>query len=450
MVSKNADNLPTVTAGLGKDSPKDTAQFLQRIKEMRQARQDRASLMDSSLVLAVVSIDSLRDWRAQFGEGLAQVLKDILVDRIRDRCAQETAFSLFQAESDIMFCVEIGKQNNIREVMFHLKEIIERPVSSGNLKLAVKATMGMVLDRDPSAPAESLIANAQTALVSATRAISSTRMRFYTPQMGRAAQRRALIENDFPMALSKGEVFLHYQPVYDIKSDSFVGVEALSRWNHTDLGMVSPSEFIPIAEESSSITDLTHHSLEQVIKQIEVWDRQDFNVGYVFVNMSTRVLADSGFLRECASLLRSTERHQGRIGFEITEESAVDDVATAIESLNTLRDHGVMIALDDFGVAYASMHMLHKLPIDVVKIDQSFIRGMALDDRSRALVSSTVAMVHGLGMQVVAEGVEDRFELDLLRDMDCDRVQGYFLSRPQAYDGLVGAVSKALSVLKQV
>jgi EAL domain-containing protein (putative c-di-GMP-specific phosphodiesterase class I) len=234
-------------------------------------------------------------------------------------------------------------------------------------------------------------------------------------------------------AINEGQITLYYQPKADLRSGRIVGVEALARWNHPEFGIVGPSEFVPIAEQTGLITPLTSFVLDAALRQIKQWKDAGLDLG-VAVNLSARSFLDTHLAVEIPRLLNKWDVVAEQLELEITESMLMTDPARAEATLDRLSQIGLTLSVDDFGTGYSSLANLKRLPVDVIKIDKSFVMEMAVDASDAAIVRSTIDLAHNLGLRVVAEGVESEDAWRQLEALGCDYAQGYYLSRPLPSD----------------
>ena len=236
-------------------------------------------------------------------------------------------------------------------------------------------------------------------------------------------------------ALATGQFVLHYQPEIDLASGEVVAMEALLRWQHPDRGLLWPAEFLPAAEASGFIVDLGAWVVEECVREAALWQRlpsaRRAAGKQLWLNVSASQLASPGFADVVAAAVRAVSLPPGILGFEIRETALGADLASLTDVLTALRQAGVMIALDDFGTWYSALSHLDELPLDAVKLDQRFVRGVGLDLEDDAIVASVIRLAHAHGLQVVAEGVESWSEGARLCELDCDRAHGYLFAGPQ-------------------
>lgn len=250
----------------------------------------------------------------------------------------------------------------------------------------------------------------------------------------RAATHLGLI-GDLRHAIVDQELLLHYQPKIAVRSGRVVGVEALTRWQHASRGLVMPSEFIPVAQETSLIKELTLHVINEVGRQWRAWADEGRHLP-IAVNLSLRDLVDPGFPGEVATLLGKWRMPVTMLKLEVTESSVVDDPKRTEDVLERLGAMGLRFSVDNFGTGYFSLAYLKRLPIDEIKIDRSFVAAMAAHEDDEIIVRSTIELGHNLGLSVVAEGVESRSLMERLASFGCDVGQGYYLGRPMPAEEL--------------
>lgn len=236
-------------------------------------------------------------------------------------------------------------------------------------------------------------------------------------------------------ALDTGQFVLHYQPEVDLASGEVVAMEALVRWQHPDRGLLWPAEFLPAAEASGFIVDLGEWVVEECVREVALWQRlpsaRRAGGKQLWLNVSAGQLAQAGFAEHVAALVRDAGLPPGVLGFEVRETALGSDMAAMGGVLTALKECGVMVALDDFGTWYSALSHLDELPLDAVKLDQKFVRGVGADLEDDAIVASVIRLAHAHGLQVVAEGVESWSEGARLCELDCDRAHGYLFAGPQ-------------------
>jgi EAL domain-containing protein (putative c-di-GMP-specific phosphodiesterase class I) len=288
----------------------------------------------------------------------------------------------------------------------------------------------------PGQDAEELFRNAQFAVKQAKQ---SGRPQVYEPREASLARRRFSIETELRRALDRDALSLFYQPLINLKTGEVAGFEALARWTHDDRGEISPSEFIPVAEESGLILTLGRWAMDKAAATLASWDRDagELLPLYVGVNLSAIQVARDDIAAMVASALRSSGLTGDRLTLELTESAIVQDPRRATRVFDALKALDATVAMDDFGTGYSSLAYLQRLPIDVLKIDRSFVSGMMIDPDSVAIVRAVLSLAEALGMSTTAEGVESRELAMTLATLGCASGQGYFFAKPLAADQAV-------------
>ena len=308
-----------------------------------------------------------------------------------------------------------------------LLTVLREPFFVDGVRLQTQASIGIAVWPDHGTDVETLVQRADVALYAAKeeRGCWST----YSPESDRYTPERLAMLGELRTGLETGQLVVFYQPKSDAKTGVVVGVEALARWEHPTRGLLPPDEFIPLAENTGLIGDLTFEVLRQALAQVRVWHRKGMHIG-VSVNLSVRQLTDINMPRDVAALLADFQLPASVLTLEVTESTIMADPSRTLHVLRMLADIGIDLSIDDFGTGYSSLAYLRRLQADELKIDKSFVLGMSRNSNDAVIVRSTIELGHNLGLRMVAEGVEDAETWRLLRSLGCDVVQGYHLSRP--------------------
>ncbi len=293
----------------------------------------------------------------------------------------------------------------------------------------VTASIGIALGPQDGNEPSQLMKNADTAMYHAKER-GKNNFQFYQAAMNASALERLELEGDLRHALEQGEFLLHYQPQFSGNGKRLTGVEALLRWQHPKRGLVSPSAFIPVLEELGLVVQVGDWVLTEACRQLNIWHHNKIRVPKVSVNLSARQFSDGDLRQRIERILVESRIPAACLELELTESILMQDVGAALQTLTDLKNLGVCIAIDDFGTGYSSLNYLKQFPIDVLKIDRSFVDGLPHGEQDGQIARAIIAMAHSLNMSVIAEGVETQEQLDFLRTYDCDEVQGYLLGRP--------------------
>ncbi|HET7549577.1 MAG TPA: GGDEF domain-containing phosphodiesterase, partial [Usitatibacter sp.] len=305
----------------------------------------------------------------------------------------------------------------------------------------VSGSVGISLYPGDGVEAETLMRNADTAMYHAKDS-GRGKLQFFTQHMNVAAQQRLTLENALRRALEKREFELHYQPLFDLRDRTVTGFEALLRWKGPDGELVPPAQFIAAAEDSGLIVPIGEWVLREALSQAKRWQGAARPV-MLSVNVSANQLSRPTFVQRLRELVREAAIDPGLLELEVTEGVIIEGAGEAREALDQVAALGIGIAIDDFGTGYSGLAYLKRLPIDTVKIDQSFVRDITIDPDDAAIVTAIVAMAASLGVDVVAEGVETPAQLEALRRLECHRAQGFLLSPPLTAEAAARLVGDA-------
>lgn len=312
--------------------------------------------------------------------------------------------------------------------------------------LSITASLGISICPNDSGTAVELIKHAETAM-HASKERGPDDFSFYTEDMNLHAQHQQNLESAIRHALQCNEFALHYQPKLDLKSGQIVGAEALLRWFQPRLGWVSPADFIPVAEDTGLIVQLTQWVLRQACEQAQTWRDMGLPTLRISVNISAIDFRQREFVDNLAAILKQTHLPPALLELEITESVLMQNVDDTVDILNRIKAMGVRLALDDFGTGYSSLSYLRRFPIDVLKIDQSFIRGLKVNSQDEQLISAIIGMGKSLGLTIIAEGVETIEQLNFLQHQLCEEGQGYLFSKAVPSEDFVQLLQKGCATL---
>jgi diguanylate cyclase (GGDEF)-like protein len=397
--------------------------FLARLDE----EIERARAVDQSLALVIVDLDHFKELNDTLGHHAGDLLLSEVGPRLMATVRAADAIGRLGGDE---FAIVLGAPSDAKAAL-RVADTIERtlaePFDILGLQLQVAASVGIALYPKHADDADQLLQRADVAMYDAKRA--RTGREVYSRERDTHSLERLALGGELRRAIERDELTLHIQPKAATVGRTVVGVEALLRWNHPRHGMLAPAEFVALAEQSGLARDLTRWVVDRALAQVSAW-RRDGRVLHVAVNLTAADVLDTDFPFEIAGALSDHGVTPDALVLEVTESSVMSDPSRARSTLSQLRELGVGLALDDFGTGYSSLTHLRQLPVDEVKVDRSFVARMLDDGADAAIVESTIALAHALGMRVVAEGVEDEATWALLAAAGCDLVQGYALSRP--------------------
>jgi diguanylate cyclase (GGDEF)-like protein len=337
-----------------------------------------------------------------------------------------------------------GIANDRAAVVFaeRMRELIASPCDVGPEEVTVTASMGITLNSPDSTSAETLLNEAESAMQRAKHAGKNCQELFSRETYSRLVS-KLRVETELRHAAERGELQLYYQPIFSIAEARIISLEALIRWNHPQRGMVSPLEFIPVAEETGLILNVGDWVMNEVSEQTRKWHEAGHAPVGIAINFSPRQFQQQNLLTMIGSTLAKCRSSGFPLELEITEGAAMHDVDQSVKILRSLREMGLRISIDDFGVGYSSLSCLRLFPLNTLKIDRGFVQGVPKVKDNTAITNAIIGIAHSLGLTVVAEGVETEEQLKFLRDQGCEEAQGYLLGRPMPAKDIAPILPKA-------
>jgi len=342
-----------------------------------------------------------------------------------------------------MILADTGEASVAAAVAGAVRDRLEQPFVLSGLEVHVGASVGIARFPKDAADAETLLKHAEFAMYHAKQEGRSN-YQFYTADAHAAAHERFAIEHDLHRALRDNELILHYQPQVDLETRAVIGVEALVRWRHPQRGLIGPDKFIPVAEEIGLIVAMGEWVVRAAVADYQRWRELGCAPQRLAVNLSARQLHHDGLVAMLQQVLSESCIDPGVLEFEITESGIMVDPARAVEAVQSIKTLGASVAIDDFGTGYSSLAYLKQFPVDVLKIDRSFVRDIETDRDDAAIVETIIGMARNLDLRVIAEGVEHPAQAEFLSSRGCRWGQGFLLGRPMPYDqisGLLGCPS---------
>ena len=363
------------------------------------------------------------------GHTLGDQLLQSVAERLTGLMREGDTVARVGGDEFTLLLPEVARSEDLVEVAERILEALRQPWVLDGHEFRITTSIGIATYPTDGEDAQSLLRNADTAMYRA-KDQGRDNYKLYTPKMNARIAERLALENGLRHGLERGEFLVYYQPQVDIASGAISGVEALVRWQHPERGLVSPAEFIQVAEETGLIVPVGAWVLRTACAQAKAWQAAGYPPVRVAVNLSARQFQQRDLIEVVDEVLKETGLEARWLQLEITEGVAMQDVEFNIAVLRELREMGVQIAIDDFGTGHSSLSYLSQLPIDVVKIDQSFIQDLTTDPNDAAIARSIIVMAHNLKLRVIAEGVETEEQLAFLKKRRCDEMQGYLFSKP--------------------
>ena len=376
----------------------------------------------------LLDLDDFKYVNDTLGHEVGDALLKQLATRIRSRLRKGDRSFRLGGDEFLVLAPCPADPVALRELGMLAVQALEAPIEVGAHSLHARISVGVAHFPTDAEDVSGLLRAADTAMYEAKKKGKNTCVVFH-PSMQRDGDRRMRIEQELRSATERGEFHLLFQPIVDLRERRMVGVEALIRWRHPDLGLVSPAEFIPLAERSGSILEIGQWVLKEACRQMKLWISEGLDDIYVAVNVSARQVK-RGLAQQIGDALAEAQLPSHHLEIELTEHSLVEDIDANVEQLRLLERAGVRIAIDDFGTGLSSLAYLKRLPIEKLKIDRTFVKDLPDNRDDSAIVSAIVSLAKTLNLTVVAEGIETEAQRDHLRELGCDNGQGFFYSRP--------------------
>jgi diguanylate cyclase (GGDEF)-like protein len=394
-------------------------------------------------IVMLMDLDHFKEINDTLGHHHGDRLLEEVARRLEDSLRDSDTVARLGGDEFGVLLPRIARAGDAAIVAQQILSRLREPYLVDDLTLEIDASIGIAVHPAHGDDVETLLQRADIAMYSAKHAGRGYAM--FEPALDRHSPRRLALAGALRSAIHNGEITLYYQPKADLRTGAVVGVEALARWDHPTLGLIGPTEFVPIAEQTGLITPLTSFVLDAALCQLRAWRDAGLDLS-VAVNLSARSFLDTQLGVEIPRLLRRWGVDAKLLELEITESMLMADPARAEATLQRLSQIGLTLSVDDFGTGYSSLANLKRLPVDVIKIDKSFVMEMAIDASDAAIVHSTIDLAHNLGLRVVAEGVESEGAWRRLETLGCDFAQGYHLSRPLPPDAVTRLISDRASV----
>jgi diguanylate cyclase (GGDEF)-like protein/PAS domain S-box-containing protein len=397
----------------------------------------RARRGGKSLCLFYVDIDHFKEINDTFGHLAGDTTLETVAQRLIAALPSSSVIGRLAGDEFAVIIDDLGPDHAGKETTRKLaQKILDRladPFFVQGHEVFMTASMGIAYYPKDAPNVIDLIRNADAALYSAKKS-GGNMFAFYRPAMNEASVERLMTKSKLKRAFERDELLVHYQPKYNLKTGEVFGAEALVRWELPERGLILPSDFIPIAEETNLIIEIGEWVLDKVCEDFRSWQRSAGSPGRVSVNLSLKQLRQLNFINRIMSILRSHEVSPTSLELEITETTLMENPERTIKLLDQLYSHGLHLAIDDFGTGYSSLSALQQFPISTLKIDKSFVRDVVINPDDATIVDTIIQMGKNLNMDVVAEGVEDEAQLNFLQKLGCNFVQGLLFGDPMSAD----------------
>ncbi len=383
-----------------------------------------------TIAVAVLDLDRFSAVNHSLGHGVGDRLLAEIAQRLERAVSNEHTLARVGGDEFAVLIDHVAARIEAQAVTNAMLATLERPIDVNGEEIRVRPSIGVSVWPDDARRADDLLAHAEAAM-RAVKQLGGSEVSFFKPGMSDSMQERLALENDLRRALAAEEFELHYQPQLSSRTGKILAIEALLRWRHPRKGLIAPSSFIPLAEETGLIVALDEWVLHETCRQMRAWQVETGLHARVAVNLSAAQFRHHNILHVIQAALDEANVDAAALEIELTESTLMTDLEESVSALRQLRAMGVSIAIDDFGTGYSSLSYLRKLPIDKLKIDRSFVRDITGSRTDELIVRAIISLAHSVGLQVVAEGVETAEQLEFLRSLECDQWQGYYCCQPQ-------------------
>ena len=404
---------------------------------------DRVGKGSEGFALMLLDLDNFKIVNDTLGHPIGDELLKALAVRLTEQLPRGDMTFRYGGDEFLILSEGYRAPEHLRLLGQFALLTLDMPLTVGPHELQVRGCVGVAQFPRDASDASSLVRAADTAMYRA-KSLGKNTCAVFEADMDHTAKRRLRIDGELRRAVARDELHLQYQPIVDLISGRMVGVEALVRWLHPDLGMIAPAEFIPVAEDSGLIADIGQWVLHAACAQMHQWHSAGHVGLYVAVNVSDRQVK-RGLVRQVDEALALSGLEPSCIELEITEQSLVDNIEASIAQLSLLKERGVKLAIDDFGTGFTSLSYVKRLPIDKLKIDMTFVKDLPNSPDDAAIAMTIVSLAQGLNMKVVGEGVQTQAQHDFLRDLGCHFAQGYLYSRPVTADRMTRFLAQRLA-----
>ena len=422
-------------------------------KELMMRAIDHANRRKEFFATIYIGLDNFQRINDIYGHSKGDLLLKAVADRLANSLRKsDYVASSYEAETTevvsrvggdefIVLAQDLTQAQDAAKTAHRLLGEISEPFDLSGFEAFMTASIGIALYPDDGTDVDDLLKNADTAMGQAKNE-GKNNYQFYSASMNSSVLELLTLENDLHRALARNELLLYYQPKVDAATRMITGMEALIRWMHPDKGLISPMQFIPLAEASGLIIPIGEFVILAACRQIKTWQAAGYGQMRISLNVSSHQFDQKNFTEVIRGILLDTMISPQCLALEITESTLMRNPEKAIQTLTELKAMGIEIAIDDFGTGYSSLSYLKRLPLDFLKIDMSFVKSLASDPSDQAIVRATISVAHGLNLKTVAEGVETEEQLSFLQEHGCDEIQGYFFSRPLPTDEIPGILAK--------
>jgi len=384
------------------------------------------------IALLFFDLDNFKTVNDTLGHDVGDQLLIQVGKLIQERIRNCDTLARWGGDEFVLLLDELTHIDDCSIIVEDIQDAFKNPIPIGEHKLQISFSIGINIYEEGQDAAE-MIKNADMAMYLAKEG-GKNNYTFYTSTIGEQVLSYVKLNTSLVQAIQKQELTVHYQPQIEISTGKIVGAEALVRWEHPQDGIIFPDQFIPIAEEKGHIVEIGQQVLQQSCQDMKAWVDKGYKLKSIGVNLSVKQIRQKEFIQTVIDALQKSGLSASYLEFEVTETMLMNEHEYAFDILDALRDLGITLSIDDFGTGYSSLSYLKKLPIHKIKVDKSFIDDIANDENDVEITKAIIAMSHSLGLKVLAEGVEDAAQLKVLKELKCEKYQGYYFSKPVPAD----------------
>jgi len=383
----------------------------------------------NKVALLFIDLDHFKEINDSLGHDVGDKILQTVTTRLKNILQDKDTLARLGGDEFTIILEDLTEAQDSSFIASKILKVLSEVIEIDERTLYVSSSIGISIYPDDGTSAQNLLKFADSAMYKA-KDEGRNNYQYYNTKMTEMAFERIVMETSLRQALTKEEFVVYYQPQVDGQTNKLIGMEALVRWQHPTMGLVSPTKFIPLAETTGLIVELDRFVMRTAVKQLVQWYKDGFNPGVLAINLAIKQLQQADFGEMLNTLLKETKCKAEWLELEVTESQIMTHPEEAIAKLNLISDLGIKLAIDDFGTGYSSLAYLKKLPIDKLKIDQTFIRDLPDDEEDASITRAVIALAKSLNLQIIAEGVETKEQKDFIVENGCKNIQGYFYSRP--------------------
>ena len=383
----------------------------------------------TKLALLFIDLDHFKEINDSLGHSIGDEVLKVVTDRLNRLMRSSDTIARLGGDEFTIIVSDLNEVQDISSLARNILEVLAKPINISEHELYVSSSIGISLYPNDGDGAQNLLKYADAAMYRA-KDEGRNNFQFYSAEMTELAFERVVMEASFRTSLKDEDFVVYYQPQVDGKTDRIIGMEALVRWNHPTMGIVSPARFIPLAEKTGLIVDLDRFVMKTAMKQIAKWYDDGYNPGVLAMNLTVKQLQQKDFIEFLKGLMIESTCRAEWLELEVTEGQIMANPEEGIKILSKISSLGIELAVDDFGTGYSSLAYLKRLPINKLKIDQAFVRDLPEDEEDVAIAKAVIALATSLNLNIIAEGVETKEQKDFLVENGCKNIQGYYYSKP--------------------